>query len=70
MHSHLNIQLLYKILYAIDSDEIHELALQFENNLPKDMILIFKKMLNDDLQEDDLSFQNINNIKCFRDFLD
>jgi len=66
----LNIKLLYEIYYATDSDEIHELAIRFENNLPKDMILIFKKMLNDDLLEDDLSYQNINNIKCFRDFLD
>lgn len=66
----LNIKLLYKIYNATDSDEIHELAIRFENNLPKEEILKFKKMLNDDLQDDDLSFQNINNIKCFRNFLD
>lgn len=70
MHMSLNIKLLYKIYYATDSDEIHELALWFENNLPKDKIFKFKKMLNNDLKEDDLTFQNINNIKRFRDFLD
>lgn len=50
MHMSLNIKLLYKIYYATDSDEIHELALWFENNLPKDKIFKFKKMLNDDLK--------------------
>ncbi len=66
----LNIRLLYKIYFATDSDEIHELALWFENNLPKDKILKFKKMLNEDLHEDDLSLQNISNIKRFIGFLD
>lgn len=67
---YLNIQLLYKIYYAIDSDEIQELAFWFEYNLPKEKILKFKKMLKEDLQEDDVSFQNINNIRCFIEFLD
>lgn len=70
MHSDLNIKLLYKIYYAIDSDEIQELAYWFEYNLPKVKILKFKKMLNEDLKEDDLTFQNINNILCFMRFLD
>lgn len=46
MHIHLNIQLLYKILYAIDSDEIQELAMLVNDNLPKEKILKLEKMLN------------------------
>jgi hypothetical protein len=69
MHSHLNIQLLYKILYAIDSDEIQELAMLFDDNLPKEEILKLKKMLNDALHKKDLTHQNSCNIKCFMAFL-
>lgn len=69
MHSHLNIQFLYKILYAIDSDEIQDLSMLLDDNLPKEKIFKLKKMLNDILLENDLTYQNTCNIKCFIAFL-
>jgi|GEM_PF-5823149 len=70
MHSDSNIQPLYKILNAIDSDEIQELALLLDDNLPKETILKLKKMLNDLLLKNSMSYQNSSNIKCFLNFLD
>jgi hypothetical protein len=70
MHSHLNIELLYKILYAIDSDEIQELAMLVDDNLPKEKILKLEKMLNALLLENDLTYQNTCNIKHFINYFD
>jgi ribosomal protein S13 len=70
MHSHLNIELLYKILYAIDSDEIQELAMLVDDNLPKEKILKLEKMLNTLLLENDLTYQNSSNIKHFINYFD
>lgn len=70
MHNYLNIQLLYKILYAIDSDEIQEIALLLDVNLPKEKVLKLKKMLNDILLDNNLTHQNTCNIKYFMTFLD
>lgn len=66
--SYLNIQIHYKILYAIDSDEIQELAMLLDDNLPKEKILKLEKMLNDLLLENDLTCKNICNIRCFMAF--
>lgn len=59
MHSHLNIQLLYKILYAIDSDEIQDLSMLLDDNLPKEKIFKLKKMLNELLYENDRSIKTL-----------
>lgn len=70
MHSDSNIQLLYKIIIAIDSDEIQELSLLLDVNLPKETILKLKKMLNYLLLKNSMSYQSSSIINFFLNFLD
>ncbi len=70
MHRDANIQPLYKIINAIDSDEIYELALLLDVNLPKETVLKLKKMLNHLLLKNNMSYKNSSNIKCFLNLLD
>jgi len=45
-------------------------SLQFDVNLPKKTILKLKKILNDLLLKNSMSYENSSYIKCFFNFLD
>lgn len=64
-----HIQIIYKILNAIDSDDIQVLALSIEANLPKEETAKLKKMLKMFLQKNKLNNDEANLIKQFHRFL-
>lgn len=63
------IQIIDKILNAIDSDDIQVLALSIEANLPKEETAKLEKMLKVLLQENKLNNDEANLIKQFHRFL-
>lgn len=62
-------QILNRILKAIDSDDIQEIALLVESNLTKVQLDGLQKMLNKSLQLKEETSDEIQNIKQFLSFI-
>lgn len=63
-------QILERVLNAIDSDDIQEIALFVDSNLTKEQICKLQKMLNKTLQEKDGAPDSTYNIKQFLYFIE
>ena len=63
-------EILQKVLNAIDSDDIQEIALFVESNLSKDQIDRLQKMLKTELKEKNNNYKHTICIKQFLNFIE
>lgn len=63
-------QILDRVLNAIDSDDIQEIAMYAESNLTKVQLDVLQKMLNTTFQEKKETSDCIHNIKQFLYFIE